>query len=396
MLHGTAAGLGRNHYFYGMGFFRNSSTSVVFAKMVNPLLCFVLVVVILYFGQHVLVPLAFSCLLAILLSSPSRTLEKWGVSRGFAGMICLLVTLVVFFVVFYFISSSVVSFKNDFPAMVKNMQQAITDLQLWLEQKFHLSTDKVHELFNSSASDMLPSASVVINKALSTVSGGFLTMLIVFLQTFLLLLYRSLIVRFFVYSFAEEFSGRIYNIMERIKYVIRSYIVGLAIEMAVVAIAYSGALFILGVKYALLLGIIGALLNLIPYIGIFIACILTALVTFSTNHASTVLWSTVVILLIHLTDSNILLPRIVGSKVRINALATIVGVIIGGAVWGIPGMFLAVPIMAILKVVFEDVPPLFSLAILMDDDGEMEEKEKNIKKIVKKVKDVTTTKKASR
>jgi len=388
MLHG-------NCYFYKMGIFRNTSTSVVFAKMANPLLCFVLVVAILYFGQHVLVPLAFSCLLAILLSSPSRKLERLGISRGFAGMICLLVTLIVFFVVFYFISSSVVSFKNDFPAMMKNMQEAIGNLQLWLEEKFHLSTDKVHELFNSSASDMLPSTSVILNKALGTVSGGFLTMLIVFLQTFLLLLYRSLIVRFFIYTFADEFSGRIYNIFERIKYVIRSYIVGLAIEMAVVAIAYSGILFILGVKYALLLGVIGALLNLIPYIGIFIACIITALVTFSTNHASTVVWATVGILVIHLTDSNILLPRIVGSKVRINALATILGVIIGGAIWGIPGMFLAVPIMAIVKVVFEDTPPLFSLAILMDDNGEMETKEKNIKKIVKKVKSATQNKKAS-
>lgn len=310
-------------------------------------------------------------------------------------MICLLVTLIVFFVIFYFISSSVVSFKSDFPAMMKNMQQAIDNLQQWLVEKFHLSNEKVHQLFTSSTSDMLPSTAVVVNTALSTVSGGFLTMLIVLLQTFLLLLYRGLIVRFFIFSFAEEFSSRIYNIFERIKYVIRSYIVGLAIEMGVVAIAYSGALFLLGIKYALLLGIIGALLNLVPYIGIFIACILTALVTFSTNHSSSVIWATVAILIIHLTDSNILLPRIVGSKVRINALATILGVIIGGAIWGIPGMFLAVPTMAILKVIFEDAPPLFSLAILMDDNGEMEEKEKNIKKIVKRVKNVTKNKKAS-
>lgn len=161
------------------------------------------------------------------------------------------------------------------------------------------------------------------------------------------------------------------------------------------AIAYSGALFILGVKYALLLGVMGALLNLVPYIGILIACILTALVTFSTGHTSTVLWATVAILVIHLTDSNVLLPRIVGSKVRINALSTILGVIAGGAVWGIPGMFLAVPIMAILKVIFEDVPPLFSLAILMDDNGEMEKKDQAVKKIVKRVKEATKPKKST-
>src|ERR1051325_6537801 len=123
-----------------MGIFRNSTTSVVFAKMVNPLLCFVIILWILYVGQHVLIPFSFSCLLAILLTSPCRLLEKTGLPRGFAALISLLFALVVFFVVFYFISSSIVSFKNDFPAMVKNIQQAITDFEIWLQNRFHLST----------------------------------------------------------------------------------------------------------------------------------------------------------------------------------------------------------------------------------------------------------------
>ena len=375
-----------------MGIFRNSSTSVIFAKMANPLLCFVIVVAILILGQHVLIPFSFSCLLAILLTSPSRRLEKWGLSRGFAGIICLLFALIVFFIVFYFISTSIVSFKNDFPVMVKNIQQAVSDFQLWLQKRFNLSTVKVRELFDSSTADVLPSTSAIINTALSTVSSAFLTGLIVFLQTFLLLLYRSLIVRFFIVLFADTFSTRIYTMMDRIKYVIRSYVVGLSIEMGAVAVAYCGALFILGVKYALLLGVIGALLNLVPYLGIFVACILTALITFSTNSPSTVIWSVVAILIIHLTDSNILLPRIVGSKIKINALATIMGVIIGGAIWGIPGMFLAVPGMAILKVLFEDIPPLFAFAVLMDDDGEINNEKPVLKKIVNKVKSVTNKK----
>jgi predicted PurR-regulated permease PerM len=90
-------------------------------------------------------------------------------------------------------------------------------------------------------------------------------------------------------------------------------------------------------------------------------------------------------MLIHLLDSNILLPRIVGSKVKINALVTIMGVIIGGAIWGISGMFLAVPFMAILKVALEDIPPLQPFAILMDDDGEINTDEKMLKKISRSI-----------
>lgn len=338
-----------------------------------------------------LIPFSFSCLLAILLTSPSRRLENLGLSRGFAGIICLLFAVIIFFVVFYFISSSIVSFKNDFPSMVQNIRQAGDDFQGWLHQRFNLSTEKIREMMNSSTSNVLPNTSVLVNTALTTVSDAFLVGTIVFLQTFLLLIYRSLIMKFFISLFADDFSPRIYNIMDRIRYVIRSYIVGLSIEMVAVAFAYCGALFILGVKYALLLGIIGAILNLIPYLGIFIACILTALITFSTNTPSTVIWSVASIVVIHLIDANILLPKIVGSKVKINALATIMGVIIGGAIWGIPGMFLAVPAMAIIKVVFEDIPALHPFAIIMDDDGEITNNRKHILKgLVKKVRGIKT------
>lgn len=351
-----------------MGIFRNASTSAILSKMARPLLSFVLILLILYFGQHVLIPFAFSCLLAILLAAPSRRLEKWGVSRGFAALICLLLAMIVFSFVFYFISSSIVSFRNDFPLMVQNIQQAITDIQTWLHKHLNLSTAKAREFMNSSTSNVLPKTSVIVNAALSAVSGAFLTGVVVFLQTFLLLLYRSQIIKFFVSLFAEEFSSHIYNIMNRIRFVIHGYIIGLFIEMLAVAFAYCSALFIIGVKYAILLGVIGAILNLIPYLGIFVACLLTALITFSTNTPSAVLWSVVAILVIHLTDANILLPKIVGSKIKINAMTTIMGVIVGEAIWGIPGMFLAVPGLAILKVIFEDIPAFLPFAVLMDDD----------------------------
>ena len=369
-----------------MGLFRNTNTSAIFAKMVNPLLCFAIILLFLYFAQSVLIPFSFSCLLAILLASPCRRLERVGIRRGFATLICLLLALVFFFFVFYFISSSIISFRNDFPLMVQNIRQAVTDIQVWLQTRFHLSTEKVREFMNSSTSDVMPKTSVIVNTALSTVSGAFFTGVIVFLQTFLLLLYRSLILKFFVSLFAEEFSSHVYNIMSRVRYVIHGYIIGLFIELLAVAFAYCGALFIIGVKYALLLGVIGAILNLIPYLGIFVACILSALITFSTNTPTAVLWSVISILAIHLIDANILLPKIVGSKIKINALTTIMGVIIGEAIWGIPGMFLAVPGMAILKVIFEDIPAFLPFAILMDDDHHtLPAKKPVLQKLAKKV-----------
>jgi predicted PurR-regulated permease PerM len=125
------------------------------------------------------------------------------------------------------------------------------------------------------------------------------------------------------------------------------------------------------VKYAFLLAVIGAILNIVPYLGVIITAVLTALITFTTNSPTTVIWAVGSIIIIHMIDSNILSPRIIGSRVKINALASIVGVIMGSALWGLPGTFMAMPIIAIMKVVFEEIEPLRPFAILLDDDTEV-------------------------
>lgn len=351
-----------------MGICRHPSTSAVFTKLVSPLLCIIMIGGILYFGQETLKPFAFSCLMALLLISPSRFFERQGFPRGIATLISLLLALMIFLVVFYFISNSIVSFKNDLPQMEDNINDLIAKGEQWAQKTFHLSQSKMQAFVRSSTTNVLPSTSSIINTTVSTVTSVFFIGVVIFITTFLLLFYRGLIVLFFTSFFAKEYTERIHGIFSRIRFVIRSYIVGLFIEMVIVAIAYSTALFIIGVKYALLLGVIGAILNLIPYVGIFIACILSALITLTTNSPSKVVWVVIALLFIHITDSNILMPRIVGSKVKLNALVTIMGVIIGSALWGIPGTFMAVPIMAIMKVVFEDVEPLQPFAILMGDD----------------------------
>jgi predicted PurR-regulated permease PerM len=167
---------------------------------------------------------------------------------------------------------------------------------------------------------------------------------------------------------AKEHTEKIHTIIAKIRYVIKGYIVGLFIEMVVVAALNAAAFFILGVKYALLLAIISAIFNIIPYLGIFMACVLSTLITFTTDSLSTVIGVIVSLIIIHMIDSNILMPKIVGSKVKMNALATIIGVIAVSALWGIPGTFLAIPLLAILKAAFEETDNLKPYALLMGDD----------------------------
>src|SRR5665811_2519216 len=130
-------------------------------------------------------------------------------------------------------------------------------------------------------------------------------------------------------------------------------------DRSTVAVVCCSVFMLLGIKYAILLGLITALFNIIPYIGIFTALLLNVVITFATTAAATkVLLVVITVVSMHLIDSNILLPLIVGSKVRINAFITLLGVVLGEMIWGISGMFLSIPVIAIIKIIFDRVESL--------------------------------------
>ncbi|GGH81826.1 putative PurR-regulated permease PerM [Filimonas zeae] len=322
----------------------------------------------MYVGQSILVPLSFAGLFSIILMSPCDFLEKRKMPRTMAAAISVLLFLIVISIILYFISSQLISFQNDLPKLGVQLQQALLDLEIWIQQRFHISSAKMTEFLNSATSQTLSHTSSLVGTTVSTLSSALIYMVLIPIYTFLLLLYRGIITRFFIKSFQEQHTPLVHTIMGKTRHVIKSYIAGLIIEMVIVAIMNCAGFFILGVKYALMLGVIAALLNLIPYVGIFTACILSMLITFTTNTPATVFGVAVVLVIVHIIDSNILLPKVVGSKVKINALVTIVGVIIGSAIWGIAGMFLAIPFMAILKVIFDGVESLHAWGILLGDE----------------------------
>jgi predicted PurR-regulated permease PerM len=145
--------------------------------------------------------------------------------------------------------------------------------------------------------------------------------------------------------------------------------IGLLIEALIVAAMNSTALLILGVKYAILLGLIGALLNMLPYIGGIIAITLPLLMaTVTKNGYATQLGILVAYIVIQFIDNNFLIPKIVSSKVQINALVSIVIVLLGGALWGVAGMFLSIPFVAILKIICDRVDGMKPLGKLLGDE----------------------------
>jgi predicted PurR-regulated permease PerM len=157
------------------------------------------------------------------------------------------------------------------------------------------------------------------------------------------------------------------DVLEATKKLIQSYLVGLCIEAFIVAVLNSTALLLIGIEYALLIGIIGAVLNVIPYIGGITSVAIPMVLAIVTKEPVYALWVLLAYAIIQLIDNNYLMPKIVASKVRVNALVSIVVVFVGGALWGIPGMFLSLPLTAIIKVILDHIEQLKPWGFLIGD-----------------------------
>src|SRR6185312_507007 len=185
-----------------------------------------------------------------------------------------------------------------------------------------------------------------------------------------LLLYYRIHIRNFLFAiFKKELKEDVQNVIIKSRLMIRNYMVGIVIEMSIVAFANSVGLLILGIKYAIFFGVLSAVLNIIPYLGMFTATVFTVVVTLTTSaHTSDGIWIVVIFYGIHMIDVNILMPNIVSSRLRINVLISVLGVVIGGALTGISGLFLSVPAIAFIKILCDQIDSLRPWGMLMGAD----------------------------
>ena len=347
-----------------------------YTKLAMVLVSLIALFYIAILGKSILAPLIFALLFAVLLLPLCGFLERrLKFPRSLASLLSVLLLVLSLAGLLYLVGSQISSLAEDWPQFKQQVLTSVDSLQHWISLKFHIRIKQQMTYVNTATSKLLETGSSVIGDVLVSFSSLLIFLVFILIDTFFLLYYRRLIIRFLVAVFREENAVLVYDIIAEIQSRIRQYILGLLLEMVIVATASCLALWILGVEYAILLGLLIGLFNLIPYIGIACALVLSTLVTFASAGTAKLLLVICTILGIHLVDSNVLLPVIVGSKVRINALITILAVIVGENVWGITGTFLAIPVVAILKIVFDRIEPLKPWGMLLGDERDEKQPE---------------------
>ncbi|CAN5392924.1 AI-2E family transporter [soil metagenome] len=325
----------------------------------------ILFVYILYVMRAMLVPLAFSAMIAILLNPFVNKLRARKVPQIPAILIALFAAILLVAGVMVFVSSQMVKFSENLPLLQARFADLFTHFQYWLEHNYSLTFEKQQQLIAEAGKNLKP----LVTQTLGTVLGTVTVIVLLPIYIFLMLYYKKLILNFLYEIFAEHHSTHVETVLSETRGAIQSYMVGLLLEAIIVAVMNSIALILLGVKYAVLIGVIGAILNILPYIGGLIAIAIPILIaTMTTTGFSVQIGIIVSYSVIQFIDNNILVPRIVSSKVRINALVSLIIVLLGGTIWGVAGMFLSIPFVAVLKIIFDRVEELKPWGKLLGDE----------------------------
>jgi AI-2 transport protein TqsA len=341
-----------------------------YARVALTLFAIALILLFMWFGKSLLVPLFFSFLAAILLHPLVLFFENRRFPRPIAAGISMLLFMVLFFGLFYFFSKQLIHLSRDLPSLQAKMLEKWQDVQDWISNKYHITNTQQIAYLHRSGTGILNTAMNSVATTIIGIAGTLLLTIFFFIFTFFILQYRRLIMRFVIELFHESYNERVQGIISRIRSLIKSYVQGLLIEMSVIGVLIYSSLMIIGVKYALFLGVMAAILNIIPYLGIYFSMAVAMLITTAIGTTGHVIAVGIVFLVTHFVDANIILPKVVGGKVKMNPLVTILAVLIGHLVWGIPGMFLFIPLTAIIRLISDEVPDLKPWAILLGEEKE--------------------------
>ncbi|MCC3157147.1 AI-2E family transporter [Hymenobacter sp. 15J16-1T3B] len=332
-----------------------------------------LLVFVLHKLDEILLPIAFSAVFTLLLLPICRWLEAHKVPRVLAIVICLLLVLLIFAGIIIGFGSQLTQFRDEIPKLQAKMMEIFNQAQAWAHDRFGYDPMSIDEVKESTMKSIKKSGTTYLGTTLNTTTDVLSNLAQVLIYIFCFLYYRDHLRQFMFRFVAPDKRTMVLNTVDSIQTVVQAYISGLLKVIVIVSILNAIGLLALGVKFAVFFAIFASVLAVIPYIGIMIGATIPAIITLvETGSPLQALAVIGVFVVVQFLEGNFITPMITGSQVSINPLAAILALILGGALWGTPGMILSIPLTAILKVVFDAYKPLEPFGFLLGDvaDGE--------------------------
>ena len=316
--------------------------------------CFAFVF-ILHYSQQIISPIIYATILAILLN-PLVNLFLKKMNRILAITCAVLIATIFIFGIGYIIASQLSFFSGTFPKLKIKFHEISIGFVKWIAIEFNLRVSDVNSWIMGTQKDIVNN--LAIGESLSRLGQSLVTLLILPVYLIMILYYKPLFFEFIRKLFSAEYHNTVAEVLQNSKKIIQSYLVGLLVEMVIISVLNSLGLLILDIDYAILLGVLGAILNVIPYLGGMIGVVIFMGIALVTKSPIYMVYVLALYSIIQFIDNNYIMPKIVASRVQINAFISVIVVLIGGALWGLSGMFLSIPLTAIMKVIFDHIEPL--------------------------------------
>jgi predicted PurR-regulated permease PerM len=329
----------------------------------------VLVVIILVYAKGFLVPLAFAGLLAMLLLPITRWLERKGVTRAIAVILSVLVLVAAFGLMILLIGWQVSDLSSDLSKAKAEFTSYIQQARAFVADKLGISKEQQREMLKKQQSSPAGNAGGAVTNILFGI-GGFLTdTVLVLVYIFLFLYFRHRIKNFVLKIVANREKGNVESIFSEAQQVTQKYLTGLAMMIVSLWVMYGIGFSIVGVKHAVFFAILCGVLEIVPFIGNLTGTALTiAMSLVQGGDTNLVIGILITYAIVQFIQTYLLEPLVVGAEVNINPLFTIIGLVAGEAIWGIPGMILAIPLIGVTKIICDHITMLKPYGYLLGQE----------------------------
>lgn len=269
----------------------------------------------------------------------------------------------------FFLSSQVMTFSEDLPLLKVKLAEKFTFVQKMISDKFHVSEQKQIIWLQDQLVKLMESSGQIFGSVFSATGNFLAAATLIPIYIFFFTFYRHKFKDFVKYVAPIDQHDHVLNVMRRTSQVSQKYLVGLLIDISILAILNSIGFLVLGINHAILLGVLAGLLNIIPYIGVLIGSIFPILMALLTKDSIWIAGGALgVCVFVQFLDNNFITPKVVGSAVSINPLATMIALLIGGTIWGVAGMMLFIPFLGMLKVIFDNVEQFRPFGFLIGEE----------------------------
>ena len=335
------------------------------SKSIQVLLFFFLLIAGLVYAKPFLVPLTIAALFSMLLLPFSAWLQQKGSAKWLATLASILLFVIVVGGIIWLIAWQVSDLRKDASGIEQNLNKKIEEFRQYIKSTFGISVQKQNELVKEQSNSSSGGGGFV-SKILAGL-GGFLTnTILVLVYMFLFLYFRTHIKKFILLITPKENASKTQKIIENCRKVSQKYLTGLAIMIACLWVMYGIGFSIVGVKGALFFAILCGLLEIVPFVGNLTGNAITVIMVIAQGGSMNMVFGVIITYaIVQFIQTYLLEPLVVGSEVNINPLFTIIGLVIGELVWGIPGMILAIPLLGITKIICDNVDDLKPYGFLL-------------------------------